>query len=429
MTEWGATSPSVSRWLHPWWPDLPSALVSDPACAVLGWAAGGGMAVTGCVPGCPDIVPAAAFGALEDSLRALSWLTGLTGSAVDLDAGVVIGGRAATRGLRSAGRVSAGGMTRLLRAADEWFAISLCRPDDVASVPALIGDRGTDDPWFDVTEFARSTTAAAVVEQAQLLGIAAATLGDPIGGAAPAAPFEVTEIASSTSSLSIADMTVVDLSSLWAGPLCGHVLRQAGARVIKVESTGRPDGARIGDPALFDWLHRGQEFRDIDFTSSAGRDALAELITDADVVIEASRPRALESLGLSPDQLVHRPGRIWVSITGGGRSRPMQVDFGDDAAVGGGLVGWRDDGPVFCADAVADPLSGITAALAVTAAAHAGGGVLVDLSMTNTAAAFAASELRCPGVHLVRQADGGAIVDCTHEKRSQPVLPPAAPPC
>ena len=37
---------------------------------------------------------------------------------------------------------------------------------------------------------------------------------------------------------------VVDLSALWAGPLCAHLLGLAGARVVKVESLGRPDGAR-----------------------------------------------------------------------------------------------------------------------------------------------------------------------------------------
>nr|WP_237421951.1 CoA transferase [Gordonia sp. SID5947] len=275
--------------------------------------------------------------------------------------------------------------------------------------------------------FAGRTPAAAVVDQAQLLGVAAAVLGPSVADAdRTPLPFRVTDIASPTTGLALHGATVVDLSSLWAGPLCGAVLSRAGARVIKVESTGRPDGARIGDPDFFDWLHRGQESRAVDFTSADGRDQLAHLIDDADIVIEASRPRALDRLGLSPDRLSHRPGKIWVSITGGGRSRPMQVNFGDDAAVGGGLVGWSGDQPVFCADAIADPLSGIMAALATTAAVEAGGGVLIDLSMTDTAASFIAAELDCPGAHAVHTGSAGWVVECSRDRRTRPVVAPSA---
>ena len=41
---------------------------------------------------------------------------------------------------------------------------------------------------------------------------------------------------------------IVDLSALWAGPLCAHLLQLAGASVVKLESTRRPDGARFGAP-------------------------------------------------------------------------------------------------------------------------------------------------------------------------------------
>ncbi|MGC5257243.1 CoA transferase [Gordonia sp. DT218] len=423
----------VSRWLNTWWPStsrdaIPTLDHSAPGCAVLQWAGSGGMELTGVSSAAPLISPAAAYGVLDVAVGELARLTGLAGDAVHLDAGAVIGARAALRGLHRNGQISAGGMTRLIRAADQWIAISLCRPDDVASVPAIIGDRGTDDPWQDLTDFAARTAASDVVDQAQLLGVAAAVLdASPEHAEQAPLPFQVTDIASRTPTLAISGATVVDLSSLWAGPLCGGVLNRAGARVIKVESTGRPDGARIGDPVFFEWLHRGQEFRAVDFTSDEGRDQLAHLIDAADIVIEASRPRALERLGLSPDRLTHRPGKIWVSITGGGRSRPMQVNFGDDAAVGGGLVGWHGDQPAFCADAIADPLSGITAALATAAAAEAGGGVLIDLSMVDTVASFTTAELACPGEHVVRDDGGGGwAVECSHERRHSPVRAPTA---
>lgn len=416
----------VDGWLRAHWPSLPVGGLSTgtlPSCPAPAWAASGGMALTGTSDGPPDVSPAPAFGLLEELTAQLTSTSGLTGTPVSLDAAGVIAWRAALRGLRRNGQVAAGGMTRLLPATDGWCAISLSRPDDVASVPALIEDAGTGDAWRDVADFVRRSSAPAVVERAQMLGIASAHLPDAIVADRSPLPFRVTRIADPACT-GLAGATVVDLSALWAGPLCGAVLQRAGAHVLKVESTGRPDGARIGDPEFFSWLHEGQELRSIDFASSAGRDELTRLITRADIVIEASRPRALERLGLSPDQVPHPAGRIWVSITGGGRSRPMQIDFGDDAAVAGGLVGRSTEGPVFCADAVADPLTGTVAALAVAASARVGGGELIDVSMVDTARAFAATEFSCSGEHHVTLDGSSWAVWCTTTGTSAPVAPP-----
>ena len=114
--------------------------------------------------------------------------------------------------------------------------------------------------------------------------------------------------------------------------------------VIKVESPARPDGARFGNREFFDWLHAGHRSLAADFGTREGRAALAALLEAADVVIEASRPRALAALGLAPDMIPHRPGQVWLSITGYGRATPERVAFGDDAAVAGGLVGWDGRG-------------------------------------------------------------------------------------
>ena len=156
-----------------------------------------------------------------------------------------------------------------------------------------------------------------------------------------------------------------------------------------------------GNREFFDWLHAGHRSLAADFGTREGRAALAALLEVADVVIEASRPRALAALGLAPDMIPHRPGQVWLSITGYGRALPGLVAFGDDAAVAGGLVGWvsgagTGDGtegaspePVFCADAIADPLAGACGALAVALSRSAGGGELIDLPMRDVAAAFA----------------------------------------
>ena len=151
-------------------------------------------------------------------------------------------------------------------------------------------------------------------------------------------------------------------------------------------------------------------------------------------MIEASRPRALAALGLAPDMIPHRPGQVWLSITGYGRALPGRVAFGDDAAVAGGLVGWVSgadgaDGaagaspePVFCADAIADPLAGACGALAVALSRSAGGGELIDLPMRDVAAAFAATPDHGP--HPIMP-DGS--VTCPRTQGEQRVLPPRRP--
>ncbi|MGH3206698.1 MAG: CoA transferase, partial [Trebonia sp.] len=174
----------------------------------------------------------------------------------------------------------------------------------------------------------------------------------------------------------------------------------------------------------------------VDFGAREGRTVLASLLEVADVVIESSRPRALAAAGAAPDMIPHRPGQVWLSITGYGRSMPDRVAFGDDAAVAGGLVGWTDNqwaggepaAPVFCADAIADPLSGACGALAVALSRSAGGGELIDLSMRDVAAAFAAAP---PGhgaaAHGPHDILPSGALSCPRTGREQAVLAPRRP--
>ena len=215
---------------------------------------------------------------------------------------------------------------------------------------------------------------------------------------------------------------------MWAGPLCAQLLGRCGAEVVKVEDVSRPDVARLGDPWLFEELHAGHEQVVLDFGSEAGRRALGELVDQADVVIEASRPRALGHLGLGPEQFLgSRPGRTWISITGHGRSgtRSNWVAFGDDAAAGGGLVSGADPtGPVFCADAIADPISGLCGATGALASIVNGGGHLVDCSMT-AASAFANHVTGCEEDHRTdRRGDEWFVA---HGSRSRHVEGPRRP--
>jgi len=229
---------------------------------------------------------------------------------------------------------------------------------------------------------------------------------------------------------------VVDLSALWAGPLCAHLLGRAGLRIVKVESTRRPDGARAGDARFYGWLHGGHESVALDLSSSGGREALGRLVAAADVVVESSRPRALAQLGIDVEAvLADRPGTTWVSITGHGRrgEAAQRVAFGDDAAVAAGLVAHDDQGaPVFCGDAIADPITGLAAALGALTSLAAGGGHLVDVPMVDAVAAVLSSPARPAAAHrgptgewLVTTSTGPHPVVSPH-----PLPPPAlsAPP-
>jgi crotonobetainyl-CoA:carnitine CoA-transferase CaiB-like acyl-CoA transferase len=409
------------------------------------------MALTGHAGGLPSLTPAAAFGLLGQLTDELALATGTTGLTVRGNPAELIAGRAALAGFTRQGQLSAGGTSRLLRCADGWCAVTLSRADDVAAIPALLGLLGLDvpelaqpaDAWAALATAALTRSAAALADVAQLLGVPAAGL-PPIQAVATGAgwpPWQVSRIAGTSPSARLADALVVDLSSMWAGPLCARLLGHGGARVVKVETPDRPDGARTGNGDFFDWLHAGQQSVVLDFRSASGRDALGALLAAADVVIEASRPRALEQLGLAPSQVRHRDGQVWLSITGYGRGEPDRVAFGDDAAVAGGLVAWvlgpggADHEPVFCADAVADPLTGLCGALAVARSLADGGGQLIDLPMRTVAAGFAAAyfpghRILHPGSHQARSIGQGtdAIVRCDALGREQAVLPPSRPP-
>lgn len=303
---------------------------------------------------------------------------------VDVDVLELLTGRAALLGLDPPGRISAGGASRLLPTCDGWWALTLSRADDVAAVPALVEcDRVGADPWPVITAWSGEVLAADAVARARLLGLPAAALGET----ASAAP-RLTAIGRPAAPRPLSGLLVVELASMWAGPLCGRLLTRAGATVVKVETPARPDGTRHGSPAFFDWMNAGKLCCAADLDSAE----LHRLVSAADVVIEGSRPAALRRRGLSPERLAGPDGRVWLRITGHGADgeRAEWVAFGDDAAVSGGLVGTSGDGPVFAGDALADPLTGLHAAHAVVASVRCGGGELIEMSMAAVAATYAA---------------------------------------
>jgi hypothetical protein len=317
----------------------------------------------------------------------------------------LLGERAALADLTRQGSISCGGSTHLVPARDGFMAVSLARPDDVAALPAWLDrDPPGDDPWPAVYEAVAALCCAELDERAALLGLPFAALGSvlPADCGEFGLPIGAACLRQGRARQSIAQARVLDLSSLWAGPLCGQLLAAAGADVIKVESTARPDGARRGPAPFFDLLNGAKRSVVLDLASPAGRRDLGRLIGTADVVIESARPRALAQMGIeAADELVQPGGPlVWASITSHGR-RPghaRRVGFGDVAAAAGGLVVYDERGPCFLADAVADPLAGLVTAAVVVAALAAGGHWLLDAALAPMAASAAGPRLEVDGL-------------------------------
>lgn len=353
----------------------------------LSWAASGAMALTGSAGAAPRLCPFPLASCADGVIAALN---ALAPSPLVLNGAALLGERAACAGHRRNGAIAPGGSCRLLRARDGWIALNLARADDWSLLPAWL-EMPVSATWEDIGNALPGLDVESCVRRGRLLGLAIAPMA-----ALPAAPapwfVQTHRISNEPAKARAGAPLVVDLSALWAGPLCGQLLHRLGARVIKVESTRRPDGARQGPQDFYDLLNAGKASAALDFGSAQGRLQLRELLRRADIVIEASRPRALRQLGLHAHELLaENPGLTWISITGYGRDEPQcdWIGFGDDAGVAAGLseaLFELTGEPMFCADAIADPLTGLHAALLAWSSFLGGGGRQLALTLRDVAA-------------------------------------------
>ncbi|MFZ4603530.1 MAG: CoA transferase [Caulobacterales bacterium] len=292
------------------------------------------------------------------------------------------------------GRASCSGATHILRTSDGWIAATLARPADWESVAAWLGDAALLDVapdrqgWRRISEATEQRPTRGLIAAATELGLAVAALGETRA----THPMPQVRRIGPRAQTPRRHLQVVDLSSLWAGPLCGAMLAAQGHEVIKLDPPERPDPT-TALPALDARLNGAKRRLASAFDLRPGS-ATHELIASADVVISNARPRVFSDSVLAPERLAQRrPGLVWIAITAHGwRGRGAgRVGFGDDCAAAGGLVGrGREGAPRFLGDALADPLTGMMAAVAATRAIEAGGGVLVDAALARVAAGFAA---------------------------------------
>ena len=346
--------------------------LGDPPA--LGWRRSGLMALTGAPDGQPLMAPAALGSAADGALMALKALA--PHAHFPAQGAMLLGERARMLGLSRQGRVSANGSCHLFDAADGRLALNLARPDDMLLVSILAGCDAGD--LTSVANAIRLMRVDSVMAQAIEIGLPIARDRPAPSGTALFAPVGP---AMRTGGRPL----VVDFSALWAGPLAASLLHMAGAEVIKVESRTRLDGARAGSPGFYNLLNAGKRSVVIDFADDNALRALHRLVARADIVIEASRPRALRRLGIDRDAAVAR-GTVWVGITA--YADEDRIGFGDDAAVEAGLVSAMEaccGEAVFVGDAIADPLTGIHAALAAWAGWLSGKGALLPLSLAGTA--------------------------------------------
>lgn len=201
----------------------------------------------------------------------------------------------------------------------------------------------------------------------------------------------------------LAGMKVVELAHIMAGPVCGLMLADMGADVIKVEKIpGGDDSRRFvppevdGESAAFMMMNRNKRGIAVNLKEPGGQDVVRKLLADADVVIENYRMGTMEKLGLGYDTLRQaNPGLIYCEISGFGRTGPYADRGGFDLIAQGmsGLMSITGEGPGRPPCKVGPPVSDITAgilgAMAISAAyshkLRTGEGQKIDTSLFEAA--------------------------------------------
>ncbi|MEY4230295.1 MAG: hypothetical protein RLZZ362_1144, partial [Actinomycetota bacterium] len=193
----------------------------------------------------------------------------------------------------------------------------------------------------------------------------------------------------------LADLRVLDLSTVLAGPNCARYLADFGADVIKVERPDTGDSLRNmawrdprdGTGLWWKLVNRNKRTIALDLKDDADRALVLDLVAEAQVVVENFRPGTLERLGLGPDVLHARnPTLVLTRVTGFGQDGPYasRPGFATIAEVMSGLSaisGEPGGQPMLPAIALTDEVTGLVAAFATMVALHSGVGQVVDVSL------------------------------------------------
>jgi formyl-CoA transferase len=200
---------------------------------------------------------------------------------------------------------------------------------------------------------------------------------------------------------------VLDATQVMAGPFCAMQLCDMGADVIKVEPPGgdssrRMAGAVGADSPGFNAVNRGKRGIVLDLRSPAGQQAFRRLAAGVDIVIENSRPGAMQRLGLDYETLAaDHPGLIYASISGYGQTGPSARKGGFDLVAQGvsglmSITGEPDGPPVKVGVPITDLGAGLFALAGILAALHhrtrTGRGQHIDTALVDAGVALSVWE-------------------------------------
>ncbi|MDX3137092.1 CoA transferase, partial [Streptomyces europaeiscabiei] len=195
----------------------------------------------------------------------------------------------------------------------------------------------------------------------------------------------------------LSHLRVLDLATLFAGPLAATMLGDFGAEVIKIEHPTKPDPSRGHGPSKngvglwWKLLGRNKRTLTLNLSTPGGRDTLLRLAATADVIIENFRPGTLEKWGLGWKELsAANPRLVLARVTGFGQFGPYahRPGFGTLAEAMSGfaaITGEPDAPPVLPPFGLADSIAGLATAYAVMTALAArdrtGEGQTVDMAI------------------------------------------------
>ena len=192
-------------------------------------------------------------------------------------------------------------------------------------------------------------------------------------------------------------VSVLELGTMYAAPTAGRMLRDFGARVVKVEDPVTGDYARHWTPQKeglslgFSRLNAGKRSIGIDLRQPDGRELVRRLAATVDVVLESFRPGRLESWGLGYEALAEKnPGLILTRVSGFGQTGPYRErpGFGTVAETASGFAfinGWPQTPPTSPPFGFADSIAGISAAMGTAMALYrrerTGTGEVIDVAL------------------------------------------------
>ncbi len=226
----------------------------------------------------------------------------------------------------------------------------------------------------------------------------------------------------------LADIRVLELGQLIAGPFCGQLLGDMGAEIIKLEPPGVGDAMRDwgrGVPVWWSVIARNKKSATLNLREPRGQQLLRDLVKQADILIENFRPGTMEKWGLGYAELAAiNPALIMVRVSGFGQTGPYaeRAGYGSVGEAMGGIryiAGDADRPPVRVGLSIGDSLAATFACVGALAALHhranTGVGQVVDSAIYEAVLAMMES--------TVPEYTAGGLI----RERSGAILPKTAP--